>query len=65
MQVEEIEECTWMPVKEYFADENVSPFNKDIVRAALGSPGLVATEVRGYPDPETREFFMPRDLASS
>jgi 8-oxo-dGTP diphosphatase len=63
-QAEEIEECIWMPVRDYFEAESVSLFNKDIVRAALDSPGLVSTEVRGYPDPQTREFFMPRDGAS-
>ena len=58
MQVEEIEECRWMPVEEYLNAENVSPFNKHIVRAALDSPGIVPTTMEGY-DEEKYEFHMP------
>ena len=58
MQVEEIEECRWMPVDEYLNRENVSPFNKHIVRAALDSPGIVPTAMEGY-DEEKYEFHMP------
>jgi 8-oxo-dGTP pyrophosphatase MutT (NUDIX family) len=58
-QVEEIEECLWMPVEEYFAHDLVSPFNKRIVRAALASPGVTPEEVDGYADPARYEIFMP------
>jgi 8-oxo-dGTP pyrophosphatase MutT (NUDIX family) len=61
MQAEEIEECFWMPVAEYFASDLVSPFNKRIVRAALRSPGVQPQWVDGYADPARYEFFMPRE----
>jgi len=60
-QVEEIDDCRWMPVGEYLEADNVSIFNKSIVQAALDSPGLKITRIDGYPDPEKREFFMPKD----
>jgi 8-oxo-dGTP pyrophosphatase MutT (NUDIX family) len=63
MQAEEIEECFWMPVQDYFASELVSVFNKRIVRAALDSPGVMPEWVDGYADPARYEFFMPRDQA--
>jgi 8-oxo-dGTP pyrophosphatase MutT (NUDIX family) len=59
MQAEEIEECFWMPVDEYFASDLVSAFNKRIVRAALKSPGVVPEWIDGYADPTRYEFFMP------
>ena len=59
MQAEEIEECLWMPVEEYFASDLVSVFNKRIVRAALASPGRAAKGIEGYADPARYEFFMP------
>jgi 8-oxo-dGTP pyrophosphatase MutT (NUDIX family) len=58
-QVEEIEECLWMPVEEYFTHDLVSPFNKRIVRAALDSKGVTPEEVDGYADPARYEIFMP------
>jgi 8-oxo-dGTP pyrophosphatase MutT (NUDIX family) len=61
MQAEEIEECFWMPVAEYFDSDLVSPFNKRIVRAALASPGVVPEWIDGYADPARYEFFMPTD----
>ena len=61
IQVEEIEECLWMPVDEYFGAENVSQFNKSIVHAALESPGWVLDKIEGYRDPRTYEIFMPVD----
>ena len=60
LQEEEIEECLWMPIDDYYRAENVSFFNKLIVRAALESPGVVPTLVEGYRDPETVEVFLPR-----
>jgi 8-oxo-dGTP pyrophosphatase MutT (NUDIX family) len=60
MQTEEIEECQWMPVDRYLKADNVSPFNKNIVQAALESPGLAPITMDGFADPEKREFFMPR-----
>jgi len=59
MQAEEIEECFWMPVAEYFESDLVSPFNKRIVRAALSSHGVVPEWIDGYADPARYEFFMP------
>src|SRR5438105_12893628 len=59
MQAEEIEECFWMPVEEYFESDLVSTFNKRIVRAALKSPGVVPEWIDGYGDPARYEFFMP------
>ena len=61
MQTEEIEDCRWMPVGQYLEAGNVSPFNKHIVQAALESPGLAPIRIDGFPDPEKREFFMPRN----
>jgi 8-oxo-dGTP pyrophosphatase MutT (NUDIX family) len=58
-QVEEIEECFWMPVEGYFASDLVSVFNKRIVRAAMASPGVTTEWVDGYTDPARYEFFMP------
>ena len=62
MQAEEIEECFWMPVADYFASDLVSPFNKRIVRAALSSHGVVPEWIDGYADPARYEFFMPHDV---
>jgi 8-oxo-dGTP diphosphatase len=59
MQVEEIEECLWMPVAQYFASDLVSAFNKRIVEAALASPGVKPEWIDGYADPARYEFFMP------
>lgn len=59
MQAEEIEECFWMPVDEYFASDLVSVFNKRIVRAALDSSGVAPEWIDGYADPTRYEFFMP------
>jgi 8-oxo-dGTP pyrophosphatase MutT (NUDIX family) len=59
MQAEEIEECFWMPVADYFASDFVSPFNKRIVHAALSSPGVAPEWIDGYADPVRYEFFMP------
>jgi ADP-ribose pyrophosphatase YjhB (NUDIX family) len=60
LQEEEIEECLWMPIDDYYRAQEVSFFNKLIVRAALESPGVVPTFVEGYRDPETVEVFLPR-----
>lgn len=65
MQAEEIEECFWMPVAEYFESDLVSPFNKRIVRAALNSPGVVPEWIDGYADPARYEFFMPSSDADA
>ncbi|MGI8411495.1 MAG: NUDIX domain-containing protein [Solirubrobacteraceae bacterium] len=61
MQVDEIEECFWMPVADYFASDLVSEFNKRIVRAALASPGVQPEWIDGYADPARYEFFMPHE----
>ena len=64
MQAEEIEECFWMPIAEYFASDLVSVFNKRIVRAAVSSPGVTPEWIDGYADPSRYEFFMPTDVQS-
>ncbi len=58
MQVEEIEECLWMPVDDYLDSDATSPFNRRIVRAALDHPGIRPESLQGFDDRE-REFFMP------
>jgi 8-oxo-dGTP pyrophosphatase MutT (NUDIX family) len=62
MQAEEIEECFWMPLPDYFASDLVSVFNKRIVKAALASPGVKPEWIDGYADPARYEFFMPHAL---
>ena len=59
MQAEEIEECFWMPIADYYESELVSTFNKRIVRAAVASPGVVPEWIDGYGDTARYEFFMP------
>jgi 8-oxo-dGTP pyrophosphatase MutT (NUDIX family) len=61
MQAEEIEECFWMPVADYFDSDLVSVFNKRIVKAALSSHGVMPEWIDGYADPTRYEFFMPRE----
>lgn len=58
----EIDECRWMPVQEYLASDYVGTFNREIVRAALESPGLPASWVDGYDNMSTHEFFFPNGL---
>ncbi len=60
-QPEEIEECVWMPVEDYLTSDYVHTFNRQIVRAALASPGVVLSDVEGYSDGRRREIFMPPD----
>jgi 8-oxo-dGTP pyrophosphatase MutT (NUDIX family) len=60
MQAEEIAECLWMPVDAFLSDAGVHAFNKEIVRAALESPGLAPSLIDGFEDDGKREFFMPR-----
>jgi 8-oxo-dGTP pyrophosphatase MutT (NUDIX family) len=64
MQAEEIEECFWMAVAEYFESDLVSSFNKRIVQAALASPGVKPEWIDGYADPARYEFFMPDETAA-
>jgi len=61
MQAEELEAALWMPVADYLNTEDVSVFNKRIVRAALETPGLQRTTVVGYADESKYEFFMPQE----
>ncbi len=58
-QEEEIEECFWMPLKEYLNHPEVHAFNRRIVRAVLEGPGMVLDPIEGYGTPETHELFMP------
>jgi 8-oxo-dGTP pyrophosphatase MutT (NUDIX family) len=60
MQTEELEECFWMPLDDYYASDLVSAFNKRIVQAAVASPGVSPEWIEGYADPSRYEFFMPR-----
>ena len=61
-QEDEIEECIWMPVSDYYESEAVSTFNKSIVRAALESPGFVSGRISDYNrPPDMYEFFLPHD----
>ena len=62
MQADEIQECLWMPVNEFIGSEDISNFNKQIVRAALESDGVVQSFIAGFGGPDTREYFMPRHL---
>lgn len=64
LQAEEIEECFWMPVEDYFGSDLVSAFNKRIVRAALASRGVSPEWIDGYADPSRYEFFMPTDFSA-
>ena len=59
MSEQEIEECLWMPVADFMGNDDISPFNKGIVRSALESDGIVPADMPGMtPDP-TREYFLP------
>ena len=59
IQAEEIAECRWMPVERFLHDTGVHSFNKAIVQAALASPGLALSQIDGFHNDGTREFFMP------
>jgi hypothetical protein len=61
IQAEEIEECFWMPVADYFESDFVSVFNKRIVRAALTSPAVRPEWIDGFADPTRYEFLMPSE----
>jgi 8-oxo-dGTP pyrophosphatase MutT (NUDIX family) len=60
-QESEIVECFWVPVQEYLERDDVSAFNKRVVRAAVESPGIRPEEIEGYGTPETHELFFPWD----
>ena len=55
----EIDEAHWMPVDEYLASEYVGEFNREIVRAAIQSPGLQHRDVDGYSGGRPREMLFP------
>ncbi|MCJ7549561.1 MAG: NUDIX domain-containing protein [Anaerolineae bacterium] len=60
IQESEIEECMWMDLDRYLADEHVGVFNKQMVAAAARGEGLVPGWFEGYDaDPENRELFVP------
>jgi 8-oxo-dGTP pyrophosphatase MutT (NUDIX family) len=61
-QDDEIDDCLWMPVQDYLTSELVGTFNREIVRAALKSPGVVSSWIDGYDDASNREFFFPPEL---
>ncbi|MDA0733437.1 MAG: NUDIX domain-containing protein [Chloroflexi bacterium] len=58
MQESEIEDCLWMPVADFLGSAEVSVFNKSIVSAALGSPGVAPSQIAGF-EGRAVEFFMP------
>ena len=60
-QDDEIAECVWMPVSTYLNAESVSVFNKEIVRAAMETPGFGPITIDGYRDPAKVEVFFPKD----
>ena len=60
-QEDEIAECVWMPVETYLNAESVSVFNKEIVRAAIETPGFGPIAIDGYRDPAKVEVFFPKD----
>ena len=62
MQIDELEECFWMPVRDYMNSENVGIFNKQIVNATLKSPGIFPTKIEGYSDSNKHEIFLPKDI---
>ncbi len=62
MQADEIQECLWLPVGEFLEDGEISNFNKQIVRSALESEGVVQSFIEGFGGPDTREYFMPAHL---
>ena len=62
MQAAEIQECLWMPVEEFIESESISNINKQIVRAALESDGVVQSFIEGFGAPDSREYFMPKHL---
>ena len=62
MQTDEIQECLWMSVDEFIASDSIANFNKQIVRAALESDGIIQSFIEGFGGPDTREYFMPRHL---
>ena len=62
MQADEIQECLWLPVDEFLSRDDISNFNKQIVRAALESEGVVQSFIPGFGGPDTREYFMPAHL---
>ena len=62
MQTAEIQECLWMSVDDFISSENISNFNKQIVRAALETDGIVQSFIEGFGGPESREYFMPKHL---
>jgi len=60
IQEAEIEECMWMDLERYLADEHVGVFNRRMVAAAVRGEGLVPGWFEGYDaDPESRELFVP------
>ena len=62
MQADEIQECLWLPVGEFLEADDISNFNKQIVRAALEGEGVVQSFIEGFGGPDTREYFMPPHL---
>ena len=59
-QEDEIAECVWMPVETYLNAESVSIFNKEIVRAAIETPGFGPITIAGYRDPAKVEVFFSK-----
>ncbi len=56
---EEIDDCVWMPLQDYFTSPFVADFNRAIVKAAVASATLAITRMPGSLRPEMHEFFFP------
>ena len=62
IQIEEIDECLWMHVEDYYRSNDVSLFNKLIVKAALETRGVVPTEINESQRHKSVEVFLPPGL---
>ena len=62
MQEDEIQECLWMPVEEFLADEGISEFTKSIVLAGIESPGMVKVDTRAFPRMTPASSWCPVTL---
>ena len=60
-QESEIAEARWMPMPEFMANERVSPFTRDVLRAALAGDGLHPRSYESSTSKSTWELFLPRN----
>ena len=64
-QTEEIEECKWMPLEEYFNSSEISDFNKIVVKSTLVKPNFTSKLIHEYRSPDLYEFFLPESVEDS